>query len=107
MSRSTCALPTIGWLRWAGEMRRDIPTPVQAIVFDFDGVMTDNRAFVSSNGEEGVFVDRGDGHGIRRLREESNVALLVLPQKKVRSFIADATNSKSSVSLELLTRHPC
>ena len=57
---------------------RPMPDPVRAIVFDFDGVMTDNRAFVLSTGEEGVFVDRGDGHGIRRLREDADVALLVL-----------------------------
>ena len=34
------------------------------IVYDFDGVMTDNRAFVDENGNEGVFVHRGDGFGV-------------------------------------------
>lgn len=58
--------------------RKEIPRPVRAIVFDFDGVMTDNHALVLSTGEEGVVVDRGDGHGIARLRHETDVALLVL-----------------------------
>jgi YrbI family 3-deoxy-D-manno-octulosonate 8-phosphate phosphatase len=67
------------WLAALGpRSTRGLPTPVRAIVFDFDGVMTDNRAFVSSTGDEGVFVDRGDGHGIRRLREDTDIALLVL-----------------------------
>ena len=36
---------------------------IQAVVFDFDGVFTDNRVIVSSTGEEFVVCDRGDGMG--------------------------------------------
>ena len=58
--------------------RHEIPRSVRAVVFDFDGVMTDNRAVVYSTGDEGVLIDRSDGYGIRRLREETDLALLVL-----------------------------
>ncbi len=55
-----------------------IPSSIRSMVFDFDGVMTDNRAFVFSNGDEGVLIDRGDGQGIKRLSEHSRLELLVL-----------------------------
>ena len=42
---------------------------VSLIVFDFDGVMTDNRVRVHQSGEEAVWCHRGDGWGIARLTE--------------------------------------
>lgn len=45
------------------------------IVYDFDGVMTDNRAMVDENGTEYVFVHRGDGYGVRMIKD-----LLKIPQ---------------------------
>jgi N-acylneuraminate cytidylyltransferase len=41
---------------------------VKALVMDFDGVFTDNRALVFEDGREAVFVSRGDGMGISLLR---------------------------------------
>ena len=57
--------------------RRDAVTPppdddlraVGLVVFDFDGVFTDNRVWVSETGEESVACWRGDGIGLRRLDE--------------------------------------
>ena len=40
------------------------------VVFDFDGVFTDNRVWVSEAGEESVACWRGDGIGLRRLDED-------------------------------------
>ena len=54
-----------------------LPRPVQAVVFDFDGVMTDNGVSICQNGTEAVRCDRGDGLGITRLRE-AGLPLLVL-----------------------------
>ena len=55
----------IGW---------DIPGPladaiarVRLVVFDFDGVFTDNSVFVSQDGIETVRCWRGDGLGLREL----------------------------------------
>ena len=41
---------------------------VDALVMDFDGVHTDDHAFVNAEGEEFVRVSREDGMGISRLR---------------------------------------
>jgi N-acylneuraminate cytidylyltransferase len=50
--------------------RRDcrLPPRIDLVVFDFDGVFTDNRVLVFSDGQEAVTCDRGDGLGISRLR---------------------------------------
>ena len=48
---------------------RGLPAVIDLVVFDFDGVFTDNRVLVSSDGRELVICDRGDGHGISRLRQ--------------------------------------
>lgn len=38
------------------------------VVFDFDGVFTDNRVIVLQDGTEGVRCSRSDGRGLARLR---------------------------------------
>lgn len=40
---------------------------IRLLVFDFDGVMTDNAVYVSQDGTEMVRCDRGDGMGVTRL----------------------------------------
>ena len=42
---------------------------VDFIVYDFDGVMTDNRVIVFQDGTEAVIVNRADGLGVERLRK--------------------------------------
>jgi len=44
---------------------------LDAIVFDFDGVLTDNRVYVGQNGDEWVCCNRGDGLGFDVLRQTS------------------------------------
>lgn len=44
------------------------PSTISAVVFDFDGVMTDNSVIVDENGKESVICSRGDGLGVGRLR---------------------------------------
>ncbi|MBF0627647.1 MAG: acylneuraminate cytidylyltransferase [Magnetococcales bacterium] len=59
---------------WNGE--KNTPEPVRgnplewmdAVVFDFDGVLTDNRVLVSQDGTEAVYCSRGDGMGFDILR---------------------------------------
>jgi 3-deoxy-D-manno-octulosonate 8-phosphate phosphatase (KDO 8-P phosphatase) len=48
-----------------------------AIVFDFDGVFTDNTVRVDQNGLESVVCWRGDGLGLARVRD-SGVRTLIL-----------------------------
>lgn len=55
-----------------------LPQPVSLIVFDFDGVMTDNAVWTSETGEEMV---RSDGLGVDKVRE-SGIPMLVLSKEK-------------------------
>ena len=47
--------------------KRRLPEQIALVVFDFDGVMTDNTAWVDQNGVESVRVSRSDGMGVERL----------------------------------------
>lgn len=50
---------------------------VTLVVFDFDGVFTDNAVYVSENGTESVRCSRSDGLGLARLKE-AGVSTLIL-----------------------------
>jgi len=41
---------------------------IELIVYDFDGVMTDNRVIVLQDGTEAVVVNRSDGLAVERIR---------------------------------------
>ena len=41
---------------------------IDLIVYDFDGVMTDNRVIIFQDGTEAVIVNRSDGLGVERFR---------------------------------------
>lgn len=61
----------------AQQSHHSLPRRIDAVVFDFDGVMTDNRVYVSQEGIESVVCSRGDGMGISLLRR-AGVPMLVL-----------------------------
>jgi YrbI family 3-deoxy-D-manno-octulosonate 8-phosphate phosphatase len=42
---------------------------IDLIVYDFDGVMTDNRVLVFQDGREAVYCNRSDGLGIKMIKE--------------------------------------
>jgi len=63
------------------EKRARLPARIQAVVFDFDGVFTDNRVLVQESGIEGVTCDRSDGFGISLLKK-SGIPILVLSQEQ-------------------------
>ncbi len=44
---------------------------IRLVVFDFDGVFSDNRVWTNDRGEESVACFRGDSQGLRRLDEVS------------------------------------
>ena len=54
-----------------------LPCQIAAVVFDFDGVFTDNRVFVFQDGREAVGCNRSDGWGIAELKK-MHKELLVL-----------------------------
>lgn len=62
---------------WPGPRRRPLPNPVRLVVFDFDGVMTDNRVWVDEEGREMVSANRSDGMGIKYMRD-AGIPMLIL-----------------------------
>lgn len=54
---------------------------LNAIVFDFDGVMTTNEVVIHQDGTESVVCNRSDGYGMRLL-EECGLRLLILSTEK-------------------------
>jgi len=42
---------------------------IQLIVYDFDGVMTDNKVLVFEDGREAVFCNRSDGLAVQKIKE--------------------------------------
>jgi len=71
------------------QKRKNIPNKPKLIVYDFDGVMTNNRALVTEKGEEAVWVSRSDGWGIRALRE-AGYRQIILSTEKNRVVAARA-----------------
>jgi len=54
---------------------------IRAVVFDFDGVMTNNRVLVSETGIESVMCNRGDGLGIEILKD-LGISMLILSKER-------------------------
>jgi YrbI family 3-deoxy-D-manno-octulosonate 8-phosphate phosphatase len=68
------------WLVWHSDLdivypgrnglpRRPMPEQVDLVIFDFDGVMTDNRVWVDQDGREMVAANRSDSLGLNALRD--------------------------------------
>lgn len=64
----------------AGDMR-GWPQPIELLVLDFDGVLTDNRVYVLEDGREAVACNRGDGMGLAQLRQ-LGLPIVVLSTEK-------------------------
>ena len=82
--RSSIEIDTVDELEMANaiaptltKFRGDYAIDVDAVVTDFDGVHTDDRVIVSSDGTESVSAHRGDGMGVRMLRERG-IPVLIL-----------------------------
>lgn len=58
-----------------------LPTQLDLVVFDFDGVMTDDRVYVDQNGVESVVCSRSDGLGVELLRK-IGVPMLILSKEQ-------------------------
>lgn len=73
------------WLVWysdleivyPGKRRRPLPERVDLVIFDFDGVLTDNRVWVDETGREMVAAYRSDSMGTRFLQQKG-VKMVVL-----------------------------
>ncbi|MBI5055278.1 MAG: HAD hydrolase family protein [Nitrospirae bacterium] len=63
------------------KLTADTAKQIQMIVFDFDGVFTDNRVLVLQDGTEGVLCSRSDGFGLDAARS-AGIKLLVISTEK-------------------------
>jgi 3-deoxy-D-manno-octulosonate 8-phosphate phosphatase (KDO 8-P phosphatase) len=80
---------------------------IQAIVFDFDGVFTDNKVIVDEDGKESVTCNRADGLGIRMfhakgiplliLSTETNPVVAQRAQKLVLDLIQGIQDKKAAL----------
>lgn len=73
---------------------------LKLVVFDFDGVFTDNRVLVGEDGKESVLCNRSDGLGLRRL-ESVGVSALILSTEENPVVAARAKK------LRIECRHGC
>ncbi len=51
------------------------------MVFDFDGVMTDNRVWVNELGEEIIAANRSDSLGLETMMEQTDIQVMVLSRE--------------------------
>ena len=69
---------------------------IKAIVFDFDGVFTDNRVIVSEDGKESVICSRSDGIGLEMLRK-LDIPMTIISTEKNPVVAQRATKLKLPV----------
>ena len=67
-------------LAWVAELPARPAVDVDAVITDFDGVHTEDTAYVDETGRESVRVSRGDGLGVSRLRD-SGVPMLIVSKE--------------------------
>ncbi len=94
-----------------GPGKRPLPSKVALVVFDFDGVMTDDRVWVDQDGRESVAAHRGDGMGIALLRKASIPAVVLSTEpnpvvaarcKKLQLPVQQDTQDKAEALQKLL-----
>ncbi len=60
-----------------GRSRRPLPEWVDLLVLDFDGVLTDNRVWVSEDGREMIAANRGDSLIMTKLRKSGTEVVIL------------------------------
>jgi YrbI family 3-deoxy-D-manno-octulosonate 8-phosphate phosphatase len=110
------------WLVWNGGLdmvvpgnnRRQLPEKIELVVFDFDGVMTDDKVFVNQDGVEMVAANRRDGMGVS-LMHKAGIKMIVMSSeknlvvrercKKLNLPVIQAIEEKSSILQKYLTEN--
>jgi len=73
-----------------------LPKTIELVVFDFDGVFTDNKVYTAQDGTETVMCDRRDGLGIEMLRN-AGVPMFILSKETNPVVAARAGKLKMNV----------
>jgi YrbI family 3-deoxy-D-manno-octulosonate 8-phosphate phosphatase len=88
---------------------QELLATVGLVVFDFDGVFTDNTVYVTQDGIESVRCWRSDGLGLARLRSVGVQAFIISTEanpvvtaraKKLKMFCKQGVEDKAAVLLE-------
>ena len=74
-----------------------LPDSVALVVFDFDGVLTDNKVYTAQDGTEMVACDRGDSLGLDHLRA-AGVPMMILSTEANPVVAARAAKLKLPVA---------
>ncbi len=87
---------------------------VKLIIYDFDGVMTDNRALLMDDGREAVFIHRGDGLAVAGIKEMGIVQIILSKEtnpvvtvraRKLGIPVQQAVDDKKSAVALILKEH--
>lgn len=62
---------------WPGRARRPMPANPRLLVLDFDGVLTDNRVWVSETGQEMIAANRGDSLIMGKLKNSGTDVIIL------------------------------
>lgn len=90
------------------------PIDIQAIIFDFDGVLTDDKVYVDQDGREMVCCSRKDGLGFDLLRRSGLQLFIVSTEKnpvvtrrgeKLKVTVLQAVQDKLAAIRELGNTH--
>ncbi len=95
-----------------GAKRRPIPEQVDLVVFDFDGVMTDDKVYVNQDGVEMVAANRRDGMGISLMHKAGKKMVVLSSEvnpvvsvrcKKLNLPVIQGVEKKADVLRKYLT----
>lgn len=82
---------------------------IDLMVYDFDGVMTDNKVLVFKDGKEAVFCNRADGLAIQKIRKLGLPQIIISTEKnevvharakKLKIKVAYAISNKKSTLIQ-------
>lgn len=98
-----------------GASKRSLPRQIDLLVFDFDGVMTDDRVWIDQDGHESVAANRRDGMGIAMLHKagipmvvlstEPNPVVAARCRKLNLPFIQGLSDKAEALQRLLVERH--
>jgi len=91
-----------------------LPLHIQAIIFDFDGVLTNDKVYIDQDGREMVCCSRKDGIGFDLLRDTNLKIFIVSTERnpvvtrrgeKLRIPVLQGVCDKAATIRELATKH--
>ena len=85
-------------------MNDKLISQIKLLLFDFDGVLTNNKVYVNEKGEESVVCDRADGLAFRALKKIGIETFIVstekneVVKKRISTFSFNTNSIQQSIS---------